>query len=402
MIGIKGIASYIPAGRIDNLAQAALFERDEAFVMAKIGTRTLAVKGPDEETSDLGVAAIRNLLNANPALRVENIDALVVVTQNGDAEGLPHTSAIVQHKAGLPTSTASFDIALGCSGFVYGLYVLKGFMQAANLKNGILVTVDPYSKHINHADRATALLFGDAATAEQNWNDYAAEVEALDWDHGGRYPETRAPEEFASYTWPYYLSTRPDYRLMLQNRSLMESSCPFITDRLAEMKMESVQPYELLTALPEASKQQFYRMAKFDYAHFEGLFDLSPKKNLIIIGTSHSSAASEQQQAAYVERIIQQYGSDYDIFFKPHPADSSSAGYPDRFEGLTLLPGQMPFEIFVWALLDKIDMIGGYPSTTFISVPLDKVGFLFAAGADGLVRPLNILFRDAANVEWIQ
>lgn len=68
--------------------------------------------------------------------------------------------------------------------------------------------------------------FGDAATAEQNWNDYAAEVEALDWNHGGRYPETRAPEEFASYTWPYYLSTRPDYRLMLQNSSLMESSCP--------------------------------------------------------------------------------------------------------------------------------------------------------------------------------
>ena len=200
----------------------------------------------------------------------------------------------------------------------------------------------------------------------------------------------------------YFLSTRPDYRLMLQNSSLMESSCPFIADRLAAMKMESVQPYELLTALPEASKQQFYRMAKFDYARFAGLFDLSPKKNLIIIGTSHSSAASEQQQAAYVERIIQQYGSDYDIFFKPHPADSSSAGYPDRFEGLTLLPGQMPFEIFVWALLDKIDMIGGYPSTTFISVPLDKVGFLFAADADGLVRPLNILFRDAANVEWIQ
>lgn len=73
--------------------------------------------------------------------------------------------------------------------------------------------------------------FGDAATAEQNWNDYAAEVEALDWNHGGRYPETRAPEEFASYTWPYYLSTRPDYRLMLQNSSLMESSCPFIADR---------------------------------------------------------------------------------------------------------------------------------------------------------------------------
>jgi len=168
------------------------------------------------------------------------------------------------------------------------------------------------------------------------------------------------------------------------------------------MQIEDIQPYEMLSALSESARRLFYDMAGFDYDKFAALFDASPKGNLIIIGTSHQNAASEQQQAAYVERIIQQYGSDYDIFFKPHPADSSSAGYPDRFEGLTLLPGQMPFEIFVWALLDKIDMIGGYPSTTFISVPLDKVGFLFAADADGLVRPLNILFRDAANVEWIQ
>lgn len=165
MIGIKSIASYIPAGRIDNIVQAASFQRDAAFVAAKIGTATLAVKDPDEETSDLGVAALRNLLERNPELRLEDIDALVVVTQNGDGEGLPHTSAIVQHKAGLPITTACFDIALGCSGFVYGLYVLKGFMQATGLKNGVLITADPYSKHIDHADRATAMLFGDAATA---------------------------------------------------------------------------------------------------------------------------------------------------------------------------------------------------------------------------------------------
>lgn len=286
------------------------------------------------------------------------------------------------------TSAFTVSQSAGGTGFDapdYYFYISVGTMPT--LYSGL---------HLLSHDKPSYVSYERASTFD------AAEVEALDWNHGGRYPEIRAPEEFASYTWPYYLSTRPDYRLMLQNSSLMESSCPFIADRLAAMKMESVQPYELLTALPEASKQQFYRMAKFDYARFAGLFDLSPKKNLIIIGTSHSSAASEQQQAAYVERIIQQYGSDYDIFFKPHPADSSSAGYPDRFEGLTLLPGQMPFEIFVWALLDKIDMIGGYPSTTFISVPLDKVGFLFAADADGLVRPLNILFRDAANVEWIQ
>ena len=93
------------------------------------------------------------------------LHALIVVTQNGDGEGLPHTAAIVQHKLGLPTRVAAFDISLGCSGFVYGLYALKGFLDATGGQNGIMVTADPYSKVIDREDRITSLLFGDAATA---------------------------------------------------------------------------------------------------------------------------------------------------------------------------------------------------------------------------------------------
>lgn len=165
MIGIRSIASYIPEGRIDNIAQAHSFDRDEAFVDVKLGTRSLSVKAEGEETSDLSVRAIQNLLAKNPDLKLEDVQALVVVTQNGDAEGLPHTSAIVQHKLGIPMNAACFDVSLGCSGYVYGLYVLKGFMQSIGLKNAILVTADPYSKIVDREDRMTTLLFGDAATA---------------------------------------------------------------------------------------------------------------------------------------------------------------------------------------------------------------------------------------------
>ncbi|MNF62283.1 3-oxoacyl-[acyl-carrier-protein] synthase 3 [compost metagenome] len=90
---------------------------------------------------------------------------MIVVTQNGDAEGLPHTAAIVQDKLGLPTHVAAFDISLGCSGYVYGLYAIKGFMEATGLKNGLLITADPYSKIVDPEDRNTTMLFGDAATA---------------------------------------------------------------------------------------------------------------------------------------------------------------------------------------------------------------------------------------------
>ncbi len=165
MIGIRSIASYIPEGRIDNIAQAQKFGRDEEFVLGKLGTATLSVKAEDEETSDLCVRAVENLLAKNPQLAREDIQALIVITQNGDGEGLPHTSAITQHKLGLSASTACFDLSLGCSGYVYGLYVAKGFMQATGLRNAVLVSADPYSKIMDRDDRMTTLLFGDAATA---------------------------------------------------------------------------------------------------------------------------------------------------------------------------------------------------------------------------------------------
>jgi 3-oxoacyl-[acyl-carrier-protein] synthase-3 len=164
MIGIKSIASYVPVEGVDNYAQGAKFGKDQDFIFGKIGSTFLPRKDANQETSDLCVEAVNALFAANPLLDPASIDALIVVTQNGDAEGLPHTAAIVQHKLGLSTGIAAFDISLGCSGYVYGLYAMKGFMEAAGLKNGLLITADPYSKIVDPEDRNTTMLFGDAAT----------------------------------------------------------------------------------------------------------------------------------------------------------------------------------------------------------------------------------------------
>lgn len=165
MIGIKSIASYVPVEGVDNYAQGAKFGKDQDFIFGKIGSTFLPRKGNTQETSDLCVEAAKNLFAANPELDPASIDAVIVVTQNGDAEGLPHTAAIVQQKLGLTTQVAAFDISLGCSGYVYGLYAMKGFMEATGLKNGLLITADPYSKIVDPEDRNTTMLFGDAATA---------------------------------------------------------------------------------------------------------------------------------------------------------------------------------------------------------------------------------------------
>jgi 3-oxoacyl-[acyl-carrier-protein] synthase-3 len=163
MIGIKAIASYLPEQRIDNIARAQEAEKEVSFITDKVGFTSVARKDADEDTSDLCVKAFEQLSADNPDIDKQQIDCLVVVTQNPDGFGLPHTSALVQHKLGLSEDVAAFDISLGCSGFVYGLDVIQGFMAAQGLKHGLLFTADPYSKVIRPGDYNTDLLFGDAA-----------------------------------------------------------------------------------------------------------------------------------------------------------------------------------------------------------------------------------------------
>ncbi len=163
MIGIKAIGHYIAPERISNLARSRQAGKDAAFISDKIGFESLARLPEGVETSDMCVAAFANLQRYT-AIRSENVDCLIVCTQNPDAHGLPHTSAIVHKKLGLKYEVACFDISLGCSGYIYGLAVIDSFMRANGLRCGLLFTADPYSRIIDPDDWDTELLFGDAAT----------------------------------------------------------------------------------------------------------------------------------------------------------------------------------------------------------------------------------------------
>lgn len=163
MIGITGIGTYLPEGRISNFDRLEKFDTDEDFIRNKIGILEVSVKGEDEDTSDLGVKAFRDLESKMP-IDKSKIEVLIVVTQNPDTN-IPHTSAIVHKKLELPENCAAFDISLGCSGFVYGLSIIKSFMESNGFTTGVLITSDPYSKIIDEDDKNTSFLFGDGATA---------------------------------------------------------------------------------------------------------------------------------------------------------------------------------------------------------------------------------------------
>lgn len=164
MIYLEQIGYYLPSTEVSNFSKLKKFDIQEEFLLQKIGVTQLQIKNSDEETSDMCVKAYLDL-QSKAKFSHDDIDCLVVCTQNPDNFGLPHTSAIVHDKLKLRQDCAVFDISLGCSGYVYGLSILKGFMTTNGFKTGILITADPYSKIIDSSDKNTSLLFGDAATA---------------------------------------------------------------------------------------------------------------------------------------------------------------------------------------------------------------------------------------------
>jgi 3-oxoacyl-[acyl-carrier-protein] synthase-3 len=162
MLGIQEIGVYIPESRVSNYDRKDKFDIDDNFIEKKIGVKSISLKKKSEKSSHLCVKAFYNL---EEKLKIDRtlVDCCVVVTQNPDYN-IPHTSAIVHGELELSQSCASFDISLGCSGYVYGLSNIISFMEFNNLQHGLLFTADPYSEIVDTEDKNTALLFGDGAT----------------------------------------------------------------------------------------------------------------------------------------------------------------------------------------------------------------------------------------------
>lgn len=111
----------------------------------------------NQTTADLCYVAARELLTQKNIDKSE-IDAMIFVTQNPDYKR-PSTAIILQERLGLPHSCMAFDINLGCSGYVYGLYTLASMIEGNGIRKALLLTGDV------NKDLSNELLFGDGASA---------------------------------------------------------------------------------------------------------------------------------------------------------------------------------------------------------------------------------------------
>lgn len=160
---ITGVISCLPSHEILNNSFLKNFcQEDIDGVIKMIGVSKRRHAETAVTTRDLCKMAGENLLKKlqwDP----HSVDLIIFVSQTPDFV-LPPSSSFLQYEWGLSKSSISLDINLGCSGYVYAVWLGMSLIKMGAAKRALLAVGDTISKLVDPNDRSTALLFGDAGT----------------------------------------------------------------------------------------------------------------------------------------------------------------------------------------------------------------------------------------------
>lgn len=159
---ISGLGSYIPEKIYDNAYMESIVETDDEWITRRTGIKERHISADNEYTTDMATAAAKKALE-DAGISAEELDLIILGTVTPDYF-TPACACVVQKELGA-INAAAFDINAACSGFVTGLTIARQFIQVGTYKNILVVCADVLSKATDYKDRATCVLFGDAAGA---------------------------------------------------------------------------------------------------------------------------------------------------------------------------------------------------------------------------------------------
>jgi len=160
---IRGVGTYLPPDLLTNQDLEKMVDTNDEWIVSRTGvSQRHILKDPKKATSDMAEQAVKQLLektNTNP----DDIELIICGTVTGDMI-FPDTANTIADKCGLKNAYG-FDINAACSGFLYSLQVGAKFIESGTHKKIIIIGADKMSSIIDYKDRATCIIFGDAAGA---------------------------------------------------------------------------------------------------------------------------------------------------------------------------------------------------------------------------------------------
>ncbi|MFI5571285.1 3-oxoacyl-ACP synthase III family protein [Streptomyces sp. NPDC051740] len=161
-VGVLGTGSCLPGDVVTNEDVGTPAGVTPEWIEQRTGIRARRRAKPDDVTSGLATAAARTALAA-AGIGAGDLSLIVVATSTPDSPQ-PPTATAVAAGLGVPPGTPAYDMNAVCSGFVFALVAAERMLHGT-AGHALVVGADIYSRILDPADRRTAVLFGDGASA---------------------------------------------------------------------------------------------------------------------------------------------------------------------------------------------------------------------------------------------
>ncbi len=158
---IIGWGKYLPGKVLTNAELARSAGIDAEWVKTRTGIEQRHIAEPTQASADMATRAARAALQVAD-LAPSELDLIIVATNTPDY-WFPATACLVQDALGANRAGA-FDLAAGCSAFVYALVTADRFIRSGAYRHILVVGVETVSRIIDWHSPLCAY-FGDGAGA---------------------------------------------------------------------------------------------------------------------------------------------------------------------------------------------------------------------------------------------
>lgn len=156
-----GTGSYVPEFVADNDKFSEILDTSDEWIFPRTGIKQRHIAA-DKPNYYMGAMAAQKALE-NAKLTAEDIDLIIVSTCTPDFF-YPAMSCLIQKRI-CAKNAACFDVNSACTGFISSLDIAQKYLETGKYKTIMIVSSEKLSSQTDYSDRASSILFGDAAGA---------------------------------------------------------------------------------------------------------------------------------------------------------------------------------------------------------------------------------------------
>ncbi|MCP4314567.1 MAG: beta-ketoacyl-ACP synthase III [Hyphomicrobiales bacterium] len=158
---MAGLGHHAPERVVPNAEIEVRLGLEDGWIERRSGIKARRYANDNEALTDIALPAARMALQGS-CVEAADVGLLLLATSTPD-HLLPPSAPLLAHRLGLSTPGA-VDITGACGGFIYALNFADNFVRLQK-KPAMVVAANILSRRINPDERASAVLFADAAGA---------------------------------------------------------------------------------------------------------------------------------------------------------------------------------------------------------------------------------------------